>query len=480
MGNGFRSSPLRPRPAERRRLARVLATKSSVDRGLVAWLRCPLTGGPLRIEAADDPAEIEYGLLRSDGGLFPVVAGIPVLASDERAADAVAALQSGRPGDALLRMVEPAWWPRPAAAAWLPGLAAALAGRRRLAFGGFFKPDATAHELLDACFPARWPRLREAFNYLYYRFGQPRYLVSLALATPAAEGPVLDLGSGAGHVSRYLGTRVPVVGMDRDFALLYISRAIVAPTVPVVCADAERAWPFPDRLFPVVYSSDVLYALQHKAHVVRELERVLRPGGLIVATALRNSACPGAAGHPISPEAYDRLFSRWPHRLIADDRVLDAYLDRRGPPLGEPGPVGDAETFSLVGAGTEEFFQAAGGRLDHWPHAVGRLALNPLYRARPHPGGVRLTLEPPSPAWEAEHGGCRRYMPAELTVPDAVLQAIERGARSETVQALVAACVLVALPDRYVPRPGAGRHLLGLPRRRRAPGPFTEPAVSRA
>jgi SAM-dependent methyltransferase len=451
-----------------------------VERTFVARLRCPLTGGPLRIETADDPTEIRYGLLRSDAGVFPVVAGIPVLEVEERAADAVAALRKGRPGDALLRMVEPAWWPRPAAAAWLPGLAAALAARRRLAFAGFFRPDATAHELLDACFPARWPRLREAFNYLYYRFGQPRHLVSLALATLATEGPVLDLGSGAGHVSRYLGTRVPVVGMDHDFALLYVSRAIVAPTVPVVCADAERTWPFPDRSFPVVYSSDVLYALRRKAHVVQELERVLRPNGRIVVTALRNGTRPGAAGHPISPDAYERLFSRWPHRLIADDRVLDAYLDRRGPPLGQAGPVGDAETFSIVAAETEECFQATGGRLTHWPHAVGRLGFNPLYRARPLPGGVRLTLEPPSPAWEAEHGACRRYMPAEVTVPEAVLGAIEQGARPEAVQALVVACVLVALPDRYVPRPGADHHLLGLPWRRRPPDPFTEPAVSRA
>ncbi|HXG03952.1 MAG TPA: class I SAM-dependent methyltransferase [Candidatus Binatia bacterium] len=450
-----------------------------MDRAFVARLRCPLTGGPLAVETADGPGEIRHGLLRSDGGLFPVVAGIPVLEVSQRAVDAVAALRRGRPDEALLRMVQPSWWPQPAAATWLPGLSATLAARRRAVLNGFLRPEATACQLFDACFPARWPRLREAFNYLYYRFGQPRHLVSLAFATLAEEGPVLDVGSGAGHVARYLGVRVPVVGMDRDFALLYVSRRIVAPQVPVVCADAERRFPFPDRSFPVVYSSDVLYALRHKAHVVGEFERVLRPGGRILVTALRNSARPDAAGHPISPEAYDRLFSRWPRRLVADDRVLEAYLDRRGPPLAAVEPLGDAETFSLVAAGTEELFRRAPARFADWPHAAGRLGFNPLYRVRPLPGGVRLTLEPPSPAWEAEHAACRRYMPAEVTVPDAVLRALEQGARTETVEALVAACVLVDLPDRYGTS-SVVRRLPGLLRRFRAADPFAEPAISRA
>ena len=427
-----------------------------MDRSLIAWLRCPLTGGPLRVEGDAGGEDLQYGLLRSDGGLFPVVAGIPVLTADARATEATEALRRGRPAEALLRMVEPACWPRPAVTAWVPGLAGA---RRRGALGAFLAPDATAWDLLDACFPPRWPRRREAFNYLFYRFGQPRHLVSLAFAALADGGPVLDLGSGAGHISRYLATRAPVIGLDRDFALLYISRSVVAPEVPVVCADAERRLPFPDGFFSVVYASDVLYALRHKAHAVHECARVLAGGGSLIFTALRNGARPGVPGHPLTPEAYDRLFSPWPHRLIADDRALEAYLERRGPPLGEVAPVGDAETFSAVVSACEARLHAPPVRFEEWPHAVGRLGLNPLYRAHPARGGIRLTLTPPSAAWEAEHAACRRYMPAEVTVPESVLRAVEQGSQSETVEALVAACVLVAMPARYTPRADAGRAL---------------------
>ena len=46
----------------------------------------------------------------------------------------------------------------------------------------------------------------------------------------------------------------------------------------------------------------------------------------------------------------------------------------------------------------------------------GELAVNPLYRIEPGDGGARLTLDFPTPEYEAEFGELKRYLPSTATV----------------------------------------------------------------
>ena len=46
---------------------------------LLRLLRCPYSGSPLRLEALVPGGRVEQGILRSEAGEFPLVAGIPIL-----------------------------------------------------------------------------------------------------------------------------------------------------------------------------------------------------------------------------------------------------------------------------------------------------------------------------------------------------------------------------------------------------------------
>ena len=91
-------------------------------------------------------------------------------------------------------------------------------------------------------------------------------------------GRVLDLGGGNGLLAGHL--------QDRGMSSVVLDRAayVAAAPGPVLQADA-RALPFPDRSFDAVAALWMLYHLEEPLLVLREVARVLRPGGSFVACA---------------------------------------------------------------------------------------------------------------------------------------------------------------------------------------------------
>jgi demethylmenaquinone methyltransferase/2-methoxy-6-polyprenyl-1,4-benzoquinol methylase len=93
---------------------------------------------------------------------------------------------------------------------------------------------------------------------------------------------VLDLASGTGDFSllaagRYPGARS--VALDLTERMLQLARA--RGVARAVCADAETL-PFPDGAFDGVFIGYGLRNFRNLAAVVREIERVTRPGGVLV------------------------------------------------------------------------------------------------------------------------------------------------------------------------------------------------------
>jgi ubiquinone/menaquinone biosynthesis C-methylase UbiE len=136
------------------------------------------------------------------------------------------------------------------------------------------------------------------------------------LLGPVAGRHVLEIGCGAAQCARWLaraGARV--VGLDLSEAQLRHSRALDTRTgtaVPVVAADATRL-PFADSTFDSVCSAyGAVPFVADSDQVMREVARVLRPGGRWVFSVT----------HPI----------RW---CLPDDpgpdglTVRDSYFDRR-------------------------------------------------------------------------------------------------------------------------------------------------------
>ena len=109
----------------------------------------------------------------------------------------------------------------------------------------------------------------------------------LAGFTPAAGARVLDVGCGAGldllRAAAAVGPTGLAVGVDFAPAMAARARAAVAaaglaPRVAVVVADVA-ALPFADAAFDVVASNGALNLCVDKPAVLREIARVLRPGG---------------------------------------------------------------------------------------------------------------------------------------------------------------------------------------------------------
>ena len=116
--------------------------------------------------------------------------------------------------------------------------------------------------------------------------------VMLPRAIAASPTRALDVGCGEGRFCRLLRSRgVAVVGVDPTPALIATARARDDDT-PYVRGRAERL-PFPDASFDLVVSYLTLIDIPDEQAGIREMARVLRPGGRLLIANLNsfNTAC---------------------------------------------------------------------------------------------------------------------------------------------------------------------------------------------
>ncbi|MGE5721814.1 MAG: class I SAM-dependent methyltransferase [Sphingomonadales bacterium] len=103
------------------------------------------------------------------------------------------------------------------------------------------------------------------------------------------EHVVLDLGCGPGQSVRMIAAQVSagrVHGLDRSPLMLRqaakANRSSVRAKRVVLAEGRFEQLPYADRTFDRILASNVMYFWNDAAAVVRELRRVLRPGGRIV------------------------------------------------------------------------------------------------------------------------------------------------------------------------------------------------------
>ena len=454
----------------------------------LALLRCPFCG--VRLSVVENAAlergadRIEHGVLGCECCAFPVVAGIPVLIADDAARNALRALEAGRRGDALHRLLGLEGARRDAFRALTAGggrptyrdLLGVLCADAEADYLLHRFSDPTfllAESLLDALGRARrWGPAPEASSSPADRRSSdgagapaltgsesPAYPRSsdsagtLASADPAA-GRALDLCGGCGHLAHVLSRQPACAGAvvaDVHFWKLWLAARIVAPACEPVCCDADAPLPFADDRFTTVLLSDAFPYVWHKRLLAGEMQRVAAGGGVIVMPHLHSAHGENhSAGDTLSPTAYRDLFAPFAPRLFDDRTLLAALLDEGAIDLANhtpPAECGDTPSVTLVATRDGRLYRRHAVRARRG--VTGVLTVNPLYRVDYADGVSRLTLAFPGPEYEEEFGLARRYLPASLTVEGDLRGAIGPPAAGRDLAELRRQRVLLDLPRGY-------------------------------
>jgi SAM-dependent methyltransferase len=181
--------------------------------------------------------------------------------------------------------------------------------------------------------------------------GEEAWDEALAAIAEARPHRVLDAGCGDGLFTRSIATPV-VIGVDNASAMVERARS---RGVDARLADIAKL-PFRDGEFDVVVCNWTLYHLQDLDGGVRELARVLRPGGRFVGIyngdghmeELWSRVRPEASAGDDYDDVLTRHFARVQHREMQaytlwesrDDlqAFLDAFVEMLGPMAAPDGP----------------------------------------------------------------------------------------------------------------------------------------------
>lgn len=111
--------------------------------------------------------------------------------------------------------------------------------------------------------------------------------VALALASGVRSGRAIDLGAGQGAVSQALKDRgFDVMAADANTAQFR------AAGIDCIGLDLNKPTPFPDGTFDLVMAIEVIEHLEAPRAFLREIFRLLKPGGLAVLTTPNISSVP--------------------------------------------------------------------------------------------------------------------------------------------------------------------------------------------
>jgi SAM-dependent methyltransferase len=241
-----------------------------------------------------------------------------------------------------------------------------------------------------------------------------------------------------------------VVGIDRDFFRLFLAHKYIAPAADFVCTPVAYTLPFAESCIGSVLCSDAFHYFPTKRATVNEMRRLLIKKGVIILTRVGNAAIKPTEGYELSVDGYNRLFSWIPHVMIGEDHLIDRYLEKKGPNLGETDDLKGQKWLSIVATDRKDLFKNH-NMFDDWPHAVGRLVINPIYV--PDESSFceeqKFRFRFPSDWYACEDARYQEYAPSEWLVPRDVLTAIRKRERIPSMEEHIQRLVVIGVPERY-------------------------------
>jgi SAM-dependent methyltransferase/uncharacterized protein YbaR (Trm112 family) len=447
-------------------------------------LRCPYCHNDLKFTSVPQPDQNvnSYGILECGCYKYPVIDGVPVIRKEPinvqahvsgsiqiagPTPDFLASLILQRKGqEALLRIIT---FP------WFPSIFKKFRILRRIFHRNPFRaigltlrksslrswirnpPGSLTAEDWFALFYKRTLISGDLFSYFFYRFGQPRHLAALSLMTtfPKCSKPLLDLACGFGHLSHYLTEcqkSHQVVGFDRNFFQLWVSKHWIAPKGHFLCGDADLAMPFKEGSFDGVLCSDAFHYFQNKTECVNEMRRC-SSNGTIILTRVGNQLVQPNEGKELSPRGYLDLFSNSECRALGETALMNAYLKGMAPNLSIKDPaefLNDEKWLSIIVSSNQDIFKDH-GKFESWPHGVGPLGVNPIY-LKSNAGQNRqidLCFHFPSSWFEFENQSMQDYHPSTISIDQNVYQEIRNNQRTDQVNDLISKFVVIGMPKNY-------------------------------
>lgn len=128
----------------------------------------------------------------------------------------------------------------------------------------------------------RFVKTRQAADEHFWYHGFRRFLTTVLAEVTGGRTDlrIIDCGCGVGQNMLLLTPHGRVVGIEIEPRAAAAGREFGEP---IACADITRI-PFPDDLFDLAVSFDVLQVVGSDLAAVREMARVVRPGGSVVLT----------------------------------------------------------------------------------------------------------------------------------------------------------------------------------------------------
>ena len=190
----------------------------------------------------------------------------------------------------------------------------------------------------------RWEKAAEAYATGEHKSGRELQLV-VEFAAPAGTERVLDIGTGAGHTALALAPHASTVVLtDPVPAMLAAARRVFGEAgvrnAEFVEAVAERL-PFQDASFDIVATRLAAHHFDDVALAMREVARVLRPGGIFIFVDTTAPEDPESAAYQDEVETL-----RDPtHRHIYTQKEWIEFCDQAGLRVGKMEVVRKAHDF---------------------------------------------------------------------------------------------------------------------------------------